>query len=890
MLNLSLRQRILIGPATGLVLIFVLTLTYQWYAEKHNILMQRIVDVDVALLDRYTDLFTGLSRYHMALYTLLYDAPTLDEGTIYERGRQILDDIYLTTDAISELAKKNQGDDGLKALSDEQIETLIRHLKAYRASAMSAIEMTSVALNLASGYLATANQHFSFMHDNFANRLDVARQDMHEDVNSHIERNSRQTRFVAVMGLIISGGILIFGLASSSRVSRNLQTQISALYQLSRSEDERVRNSRGDEIEQMHDAIELFRRSLETICEQDRSLENKNKALLREIQVRLDIEKELTKAKGELEEKVLQRTHSLVEANDALNEEIDQRREAEARLYIYKRVIDSTDEAVLITDKKARVIDVNPAYERMMGYPREEIIGGPPGVVKSGLHNQDYYRKMWQGLLKKKQWRGEVWNKHKQGEILPFWLTVNAVLDEDGDVAHYIGLFRDISALKQAEENLERLAYYDTLTGLPNRALFNDRLSQTIINAKRHGYRLAVMFADLDRFKDVNDSLGHSVGDALLVEVAERLSQELRSGDTVSRLGGDEFTLILPEIKHSEDAVAIAKKIIQTLREPFFISGHQISVGGSVGIALYPEHGTDTERLKKCADSAMYQAKSLGRNRYQLYNAALQQENMERMELLEDLRSALSNDEFRLFYQPIINLKTGLVYEVEALIRWKRGGKTWVSPKEFIPVAEEHGLIGDIDRWVLYRACEFAVRNSGWKMVHVNLSAVLFQNIKTPKMIAQCLHKTGLQAGRLCLEITETAVIADPNAAQDIFRCINEMGVFVALDDFGTGYSSLTHLTRFPLHRLKIDRSFIHVLLEDAATKAVVRSMLELARNMGITVVAEGVEEPKQHDSLMRMGCDYGQGYLYGEPMTESELQHWLEDWVKTRSDNRTGT
>jgi diguanylate cyclase (GGDEF)-like protein/PAS domain S-box-containing protein len=889
MINLTLRQRMLIGPITGLVLIFALTLTYQWYAEKHNALLKKIVDVDVAQLDRYTDLFTGLSRHHMALYALLYDAPTLDEGIIYERGRKILDEIDLTTEAIAKLTKENKGGHGLHALNPEEVGLLLDHLDAYRSSAISAIEMTSVALNLAADYLLTANQHFSYMHENFANRLDAARRDMHTAVDANIELNSWQTRIIAVIGLSISGVVLLFALVSSSRVSHNLQTQITALNELSSSGKEGDHDARGDEIERMHDAIEQFLRSLETVREQDRSLAAKNEALLREIQVRAGAEQALTKAKGELEEKVLERTHSLMEANGALSEEIDQRRKAETRLFIYKQVIENTDEAVLITDRDARVIEVNPAYEAKLGYSREEIIGGHPGLVKSGLHDQDFYRGMWAELRGKKQWSGEIWNKHKQGEIVPFWLTINAILDEKGEVAHYIGLFRDISALKQAEENLEQLAYYDTLTGLPNRALFNDRLSQTIINAKRHECHLAVMFVDLDRFKDVNDSLGHSIGDSLLVEVANRLRSELRSGDTVSRLGGDEFMLILPEIKRGEDAISIARKVIRVLREPFTIAGHHIAIGGSVGIALYPEHGSDAERLKKCADSAMYQAKGLGRNRYQLYSEALQKESIERMALVEDIRSALTDDQFELFYQPIINLGSGVVHEVEALIRWRRGGENWVSPGEFIPVAEEHGLIGEIDRWVLGRACEFAARSPGHLMVHVNLSAGLFQNTKTPRMVANCLKQSGLEAARLCLEITETAVIADPSTAQGILESINEMGVCVALDDFGTGYSSLTHLTRFPLQRLKVDRSFVNSLLDDAATKAVVQSMLELARNMNISVVAEGVEMSKQHDFLVVMGCDYGQGFYYGRPMSEPDLRQWLASWESSCPDGSAG-
>lgn len=877
MWNLTLHQRFIVSPVMGLILIIVLTATYLWYAENHNVLMKRIVDNDVQLLDRYTDLFTGLSRHHMELYQLLYDAPGLDEGSIYDRGRNILDGIYASAEKISTLAKQESVQNQLKAFKLEELKVLIRHLDAYKASAISAVEMSSVALVLASSYLAEANKHFSYMHENFARRLDEARQEMRDLAESHIEYNRLHTEILAIAGLVLSFIVLLFGFVSSSRVSARLREQIATLNRLSQVETSSYLHKHRDEIDHMSAAIEVFRRSLETIHEQENKLEAKNRELLNEIQIRKQAEQSLLSAKDQLEDKVLERTQSLTEANRALSEEIDQRLQAEERLSIYKQVIDSTDEAVLITDKHARIIEVNPAYQNKLGYARREIIGQTPGrLAQSGLHDKHFYAEMWKSLQTRQHWSGEIWNKHKNNSVLPFWLTINAILDEAGEITNFIGLFRDISALKKAEKDLEQLAFYDPLTGLPNRVLFNDRLSQTIINAKQHNSYLAVMFLDLDHFKDVNDTLGHSMGDALLVQVTDRLSAVLRTGDTISRLGGDEFTIILPEIRSIDDAIVIAKSMIKSLKKPFNLSEHQVRIGGSLGIAFYPEHGTDAERLKKNADVAMYQAKELGRNRYQLYNATLQKENMKRMALVEDMRMALENDEFLLFYQPIINLGLNQVHEVEALIRWKRRGKTWISPEEFIPVAEEYGLIGDIDKWVLHQACAFAAQYSDDLMVHVNLSAGLFQNATTPKLVVGCLEKTNLAAGRLCVEITETAVITEPALAQNILEQINRMGVVVALDDFGTGYSSLTHLTRFPLQRLKIDRSFVSALLQGDATEAVVRSMLDLARHMNITVVSEGVEKLEQHEFLTDMGCNYGQGYFYAAPMSERDTISWL--------------
>ena len=880
MLNLTLHQRFLASPVLGLILIIGLTVTYLWHAENNNALMQRVMDQDKQLLDRYADLFTELSRYHLALYELLNDAPDLDEGRIYDQGRVILDGIYLSVQTISKLASEAGRQSQLHAFRTDALGSLIQGLKAYHASAISAVEMTSVATELASTYLSDANRNFSSMYQRFADRLDDARKEMRQVVANRIKENRLYTRMLAVIGLIVSCVVLLFGFVSSARISARVREQIATLNRLSQVDSTRYLQEHRDEIDGMGAAIEVFRRSLETIRDQDKKLETKNQELLKEIQIRKLAEQGLLQAKDQLEEKVLERTQSLTEANRALSEEINQRLQAEERLSIYKQVIDSTDEAVLITDRNARIIEVNPAYQKKLGYERQEMIGRTPALAQSGLHERHFYEEMWKSLLARRHWSGEIWNTHKNGGVTPFWLTINAIVDEAGEITNFIGLFRDISALKQAEKDLEQLAFYDSLTGLPNRSLFNDRLAQTLINAKRHDTRLAVMFVDLDHFKDVNDSHGHSLGDALLIQVTGRLSAVLRMEDTVSRLGGDEFTIILPEIGTTDEAVKIAASLIEGLRRPFTLGKHQISIGGSVGIALFPEHGMDAERLKKNADIAMYQAKELGRNRYQLYNAALQEENMQRMALVEDMRAALNNNEFLVFYQPIVNLDTRRVHEVEALIRWHRKGETWVSPDEFIPIAEEHGLIGDIDRWVLRNACEFAAGYSEDLMVHVNLSADLFQNASTPAMIADYLNKTNLPANRLCVEITETAVIADPASAQNILEQIKQLGVLVALDDFGTGYSSLTHLTRFPLQRLKIDRAFVSALLHGDATEAVVRSMLDLARNMDIRVVAEGVEELDQHDFLRDMGCDYGQGYYYGEPMPEKDARDWLTMYV----------
>ncbi|MCB1878375.1 MAG: EAL domain-containing protein [Chromatiales bacterium] len=879
LLRLSLRQRLLAGPLVGLVLVLVLTGTYLWHAESSNRLLVQLAEEDMGLLDRYTDLFAALSRQHMALYLLLYEAPSLEEGEIYDRGRETLDGIHSVIQDMRHLADNAAASSALNAFDEAQVAELTKALERYRASATSAVEMTSVQLNLAAGYLVEANKHFSRMHKNFAERLDGVRMQLRQQVSRHVIDNRNTLRGFALFGLLIAMVLLFFGYTSSARLSSRLQEQIRTLNTLSQSaaSDEMVGDA--DELDRMSSAIEVFRGSLRRVGEQEQTLAAKNVELLKEIDVRIEAEQALLESKQSLEEKVSERTEDLTRSNRNLRVEIDQRKSAERRLFLYKQVIDNTDEAILITNGHGRIIDVNPAYERKLGFERDELIGQTAAKVNSGLHNKEFFARMWNSLTSGSfQWTGEIWNKTKSGQVLPFWMTINAVLDQQGRPAQYICLARDISELKQAEESLQQLAYFDPLTGLPNRAMFNDRLGQMIIAAQRHGRKLAVMFVDLDRFKDVNDTLGHSVGDALLVQVAGRLAKALRAEDTVARLGGDEFTVIVQDIRDNTNVVPIAEKIIRTLRQPFLIGEHRVQIGGSVGIALFPDHGVDAERLKKNADAAMYQAKEFGRNRFQLFDAKLLEASVQRRKLLESLRQALQQDGFTLHYQPIVELANRGVAEVESLIRWHREDGSWVSPADFIPIAEEHGMIAEIDNWVMRHACEFAARSEMPLRVHVNLSAILFQDPTTAPVVVEQLDLSGLEPERLCIEITETAVIGDPRTAREIVEQIHAHGVSFALDDFGTGYSSLTHLTRFPLQRLKIDRSFVAAMLQDEATEAVVRSMVQLAHNLGMKVVAEGVEEQSQHEHLLNMGCDYGQGWYYAKPLPEAELLVWLAD------------
>ncbi|MEW5756586.1 MAG: EAL domain-containing protein [Pseudomonadota bacterium] len=561
--------------------------------------------------------------------------------------------------------------------------------------------------------------------------------------------------------------------------------------------------------------------------------------------------------------------------------DITERKKAEEGLLLAQRVFENTTEAILITDKDARIIDVNQAYQAITGYTKDEVLGRNPGITRSGRHDRDFYQAMWQSVNTTGSWSGEIWDRRKSGEVFPKWLTINAIKNKFGETTHYVGIFTDITQLKDAENKLEQLAYYDPLTKLPNRALFFDRLRQALEQAKRKSTKMALLFIDLDRFKYVNDTLGHNIGDLMLVEVAGRITRCLRKTDTVARLGGDEFTVILGEIQRSTNTEKIAQDIIDALQRKFDIAGHEIYVGASVGIAIYPEDGADLEVLVKNADIAMYQAKSAGRGNYKFFTPELNAASQRRAELENDLRKAIADEEFTLYYQPKFALKSRRLVGLEALIRWVHPVKGIVSPAEFIPVAEETGCILQIDQWVLEAATrqlkQWYAQTGRVPRVSVNLSARQFEHTGLVGTVERALGDARVAPGLLELEITEGVIMKDAKAASLVLSRLREMGVFISVDDFGTGYSSLSYLKKLPLHVLKIDRSFIMDIERDDDDKAIVASIISMGHSLNLEVLAEGIETEGQLRLLSDMGCDLGQGYLFSRPVPAEELGRWLE-------------
>lgn len=549
--------------------------------------------------------------------------------------------------------------------------------------------------------------------------------------------------------------------------------------------------------------------------------------------------------------------------------------EANERMEQLYRVIPS---AIFTVDKGGIVSSFNKKAEEITGYTAEEIMGNKcttfalePCTNKCGLFSGNFKAPV-QGK--------ECTIKRKDGEIRTILKNADLLKDANGNILGGVESFEDITERKQTEKMLNYMAYYDSLTSLPNRMLLNDRLTLALSYAHRNKEMLAVMFLDLDNFKTINDTLGHTVGDKLLQSVSRRLSDCLREGDTIARLGGDEFVLLLPQIKHEEDAAKVAKKVLESLKPPFSYEGQDLHVTTSIGISLYPHDGKDVQTLLKNADAALYRAKEEGKNNYQLYTPALNAKAFERLSLENSMRKALERGEFILYYQSQIDLESCETMGMEALIRWQHPELGLIQPTDFIPIAEETGLIVPIGEWALKNACkqgkEWQDRGYESLRISVNLSAIQFMQQDIVDMVERALSETGFNPENLELEITESVLMHDPETTTETLLKVKETGVKVSIDDFGTGYSSLSYLKQFPIDRLKIDRMFIHALTENSNDAAIAKAIIAMAHNLGLKVVAEGVEETIQLEILRSLKCDEVQGYLFSIPLPVEEATKLL--------------
>ena len=543
----------------------------------------------------------------------------------------------------------------------------------------------------------------------------------------------------------------------------------------------------------------------------------------------------------------------------------------ESKLLLLASAFMHSREAILITDRDNRIVTVNPAFSKLTGYAESEVMGRDPGMLSSGRTTREEYQVMWRAIAEQDFWQGELWDRRKDGGIYPKWVAISSIRDAQGQVCNYIAHFTDISAERAAEEQLQHLAHHDALTGLFNRVSLKMRLDQAIAQARRDNDRIALLFIDLDRFKIINDTLGHHIGDKLLIEVAKRLRDSVRESDIVARFGGDEFVVMLNGVEKTSAAAMVAEKLVRNIGDPYVIEGYDLFTTPSIGIAIYPDDGPDVDVLMRNADAAMYHAKAAGRNNFQFFDARMNDAALERLQLENSLRQALAREEFCVHYQPIIDVASGRISALEALVRWQHPSRGMVPPASFIGIAEETGLIQPIGEWVFWKACrQLADFNEagfrGLKMT-INISALQLRNGNLPVIARGAIEAFGFEPETLVFEITESVAMQHPEETANILEQLSNMGVGLAIDDFGTGYSSLSYLRMFPIDHLKLDRSFVKEIGEGPDSAVICDATIGLGHNLGLEIVAEGVETEGQFEYLRQKGCDFVQGYLFSRPV-----------------------
>ena len=570
--------------------------------------------------------------------------------------------------------------------------------------------------------------------------------------------------------------------------------------------------------------------------------------------------------------------------------DITERKRGEEALRLSSTVFENSPQAILITDGERRILRVNSNFSKITGYEAEEVIGKTPEILQSGRHDDAFYEAMWASINEHGSWSGELWNRRKTGELYAEHLSIIRVLDTSGKVSNYIGIFNDISHFKAAQSEIERLSYFDAMTGLPNRALLQDRLQHALRNAERHESRVALLSVDLDRLAYINDSFGHHVGDLLLGAVAERLQGALRASDTLSRHIGDEFAVILEDLSDSQMAAELAERLLAELARSFHIGGHDLSISACIGISVFPEDGKTPEMLLKHADVALHHAKDGGAGRFQFFREEMNHASMERLLIESSLRLALQRNEFCVHYQPQVEFGTGRIFGMEALVRWQHPHMGMVSPGRFIPIAEETGLVVEIGMWVLREACTQTRRwhHAGHPelRVAVNVSARQFNQDNFAAQVKQVLLETGLESDRLELELTESMIMQRPERVIGVMTELRSIGVKFSIDDFGTGYSSLSQLKRFPIDKLKIDQSFTHDIASDTSGAAITQAIIALGRSMHLHVVAEGVETEEQQHFLIKNGCHSMQGYLFSRPLAPDRFEELLTTYQPQAMDS----
>lgn len=564
-------------------------------------------------------------------------------------------------------------------------------------------------------------------------------------------------------------------------------------------------------------------------------------------------------------------------------EDITSAKQYEIQLEQSAIFFEQSSEALLITDMQGVILSVNAAFCKITGYTKDEAVGKTPKILASGMQDQSFYQHLWSSLVHNGQWQGEIWNKRKNGEIYPEWLSINKAISTKYNEEFYICVFTDISSVKETDRKLYFYANHDPLTGLANRVQFEAQLKKNIDAARRRNEKLALFFIDLDKFKEVNDTYGHTIGDLMLKNVTKRLSESIRADDFLSRLGGDEFVIIASNIDINEGITTLASKLFDTMKDPIVIDQKVFFMTLSIGIAIYPDNGEDAENLIKHADAAMYEVKENGRNGFMLYEKSFSEKLTYKIEILNDLKAAMDHDDFELFYQPVINLETNTLIGAEALIRWHHQKKGLLYPGDFISFVENSELIYDFGMMIFKKAFQdLSILNTHVMTkepfsLSINIAPKQFFEDQFVEKLTALIHDFGIDPHQIELEILETQIMKNPNIAQSKFEKLHSLGFKLALDDFGTGYSSLSYLKNFTIDKLKIDQSFIRDFLIDDNDRAIVQAIITMAKIFGTCVQAEGVETQEHEAILKSMNCELSQGYLYAKPLALPDFIEWCK-------------
>lgn len=573
--------------------------------------------------------------------------------------------------------------------------------------------------------------------------------------------------------------------------------------------------------------------------------------------------------------------------------DITERKQAEERLQLAAMVYQNSSQSIMVTDDSGTIIAVNPGFERITGYSSEEVIGKNPSIVSSGRHDRAFFQAMWHSLNTAGRWQGEIWNRRKNGQIYPAWITINAIYNEDGSIDRYVELCSDFSKKKEAEQLLWQQTNFDPLTGMPNRHMFTEYLEQETKNSQQAQLPLALLFLDLDRFKDINDTLGHDMGDIMIKDVAQRLKSCVRESDIVAHLGGDDFTVILSSLESVSTIEHIANAILKSISEPFQLGNEIAHITASIGVSIFPDDTSNVDDLLKNAEQAMYAAKKDGRNRCNYFTSSMQAAAQVRLHLINDLRNALSANQFKVVYQPIANLSSGEIHKAESLIRWQHPVRGLISPAEFIGIAEEIELIADLGNWVFHEAAHQSLR---WRtsiqpdfQISVNMSPLQFRNDGISHITwFDFLRRLGIPGDGIVVEITEGLLMDLDQGISAQLLAFRDAGIQVAIDDFGTGYSSLSYIKKFDIDYLKIDQSFVRNLTPDSSDLALCEAIIVMAHKLGIKVIAEGVENEIQRSLLEAAGCDFGQGMLFSKPLSASDFEVLLKENVAKHKKDHT--